>query len=116
MNPIAILVRRCLAWWFRVRGLSTMAEIDGAAFDRILAALEADRWKVTARYGGIDAGIDYDCIRLRRDGIRLKCEWDRWDGWSIQGPTAVVSDMAERFNLSATSRWRWAGWDADAAS
>lgn len=115
MNLIASLMRRFLTWQFRMRGLSTIADIDSAGFDGVLAGLEAGRWKVTARYGGMDAGIDYDCVRLRRDGVRLKCEWDPWDGWSIQGPATAVSEIAERFGLTATSRWRWAAWDTGAS-
>lgn len=102
------LIRRFRAWRFRVRGLSTIADIPDDTFLGIVSALEADGWTVASRYAGIDAGIDYDCIRMRREGITLQCEWDRWDEWSIAGPMPAVQQIADRFGLVATPRWRWA--------
>jgi hypothetical protein len=67
MRVIANLMRRLAKWQFRVRGLATIADIENSEFAKILAALEADGWKIYARYFGVDAGIDYDCIRLNRE-------------------------------------------------
>lgn len=111
MRVIADLMRRLAKWRFRVRGLATIADIKQSEFANILAALEADGWKIYARYFGVDAGIDYDCIRLKRERIKLKCEWDNWDEWSIEGPDLVVCELAGRFQLSAKSQWRWAVWE-----
>lgn len=112
MTFIAKLMRRFAKWRFRVRGLATIADIEDSDFSDILAALEADGWKVYARYFGVDARIDYDCVRLKRSGIKLKCEWDNWDGWSIEGPALALGELASRFNLSVKSEWRWAAWDS----
>ena len=100
-------MRRFTRWRFQARGLSTIQEIPDDTFLGIVSALEAQGWKVVSRYAGIDAGIDYDCIRIRRDGIKLKCEWDRWDEWSIEGPTPTVQPLADRFGLSTVPRSRW---------
>ena len=77
----------------------------------MLEGLESIGWKTYSRYSGIDAGIDYDCIRLRRNGTKLKCEWDNWDEWSIEGPSAEINEIASQFHLTAKSEWRWAAWD-----
>lgn len=107
MELIAGWMRRFARWRFHQRGLSSILDIPDATFLGIVAALEADGWKVYSRYGGIDAGIDHDCIRLRRHGIKLKCEWDRWDEWSMEGPISSIQQLADRFGLTTTPRWRW---------
>lgn len=100
-------MRRFARWRFQVRGLSTIQEIPDGTFLGIVSALEAEGWQVVSRYAGIDAGIDYDCIRIQHDGTRLKCEWDRWDEWSIEGPAPIIQPLAARFGLSAVRRSRW---------
>lgn len=107
MRLITTLLRRFAVWQFKRRGFSTIANIGNDAFSSVLASLESAGWKVYARYGGFDAGIDYDCIRLKRAGIRLKCEWDPWDAWSIEGPATVIQQMADQFGLVAQPEWRW---------
>lgn len=100
-------MRRFARWRFQARGLSTIQEIPDGTFLGIVSALEADGWKVVSRYAGVDAGIDYDCLRIRRGGTKLKCEWDRWDEWSIEGPAQIIQPLAGRFGLSAVPRSRW---------
>ncbi|HEY9096965.1 MAG TPA: hypothetical protein VIN35_14560 [Hydrogenophaga sp.] len=109
MSGFLDLLRAAIQWRFRLRGLATITDIGPAVFDRLLLELESDQWKVVARYAGIDAGIDYDCVRLKRDGVRLKCEWDPWGEWSVEGPASVLRAIADRFKLTAQARWRWAG-------
>lgn len=113
MRFVANLMRQFAKWQFRVRGLSTIADIGDEEFSSILAGLESSGWKIYARYAGIDVGIDYDCIRLKRKGVRLKCEWDNWDEWSIEGPALAIHEIADRFNRTAKSEWRWAVWDQE---
>jgi hypothetical protein len=109
MNGVVGLWRGFMHWRFRARGLATIADVGQEAFERVLLDLEAERWSVVGRYAGIDAGIDYDCVRLKRHGICLKCEWDPWEEWSIEGPAALLREMADRFKLVSRARWRWAG-------
>lgn len=103
MKLITTLLRRFAVWQFRMRGLSAITNIRHQAFDCVLPQLEQMGWKVYARYGGFDAGIDYDCIRLKRAGIKLKCEWDPCDEWRIEGPVEVIAAIAIQFDLLAVS-------------
>ena len=103
MTLFVNLMRRLVMWPFRRRGLLAIANIGHQAFASVLAWLEQMGWKVYARYGGFDAGIDYDCIRLKRAGIKLKCEWDPCDEWRIEGPVEVIEAIASQFDLVATS-------------
>jgi len=111
MTFIANLLRRFAKLQFQVRGLSTILDIGNEEFLSILARLESMGWKVYSRYGGFDAGIDYDCIRIKRGGVKLKCEWDNWNEWSIEGPQTAIQALAEQFNLVSNAEWRWARWD-----
>lgn len=54
------------------------------------------------RYDGFDAGIDYDCIKLKKGSKTIKCEWDNWTEWSIEGPQNLVEAIATRFQLPIT--------------
>jgi hypothetical protein len=101
MTLIAGWMRKVALWRFRQRGLSSILEIPDATFLDIVSALEADGWEVYSRYWGMDAGIDHDCVRLRRHGVKLKCEWDRCDDWRMEGPKATIQQLAERFGLTA---------------
>jgi hypothetical protein len=103
-------MRRFDKWRFELRKLSTIYPIEADKFASIMAHLESMGWKPYARYGGIDAGIDYDCIRLKRRGAKLKCEWDNWNEWSIEGPKATIQEIAEQLKLTAKSESRWATW------
>lgn len=111
MKLIANLIRNFEKWQFRIRNFATIADLSKDEFSRVLKGLESLGWKIYSEYGGIDAGIDYDCIRLKRNGVKLKCEWDRCDEWSIEGPATAIHEIASHFNLTATSEWRWAAWD-----
>lgn len=103
MKLFVNLMRRLVMWPFRRRGLAAIANIGPQEFDCVLPQLEQTGWKIYARYGGFDAGIDYDCIRLKRAGIKLKCEWDPCDEWRIEGPVEVIEAIAIQFDLLAIS-------------
>lgn len=103
MKLFVNLMRRLVMWPFRRRAFSAIANIGPQAFECVLPQLEQMGWKVYARYGGFDAGIDYDCIRLKRAGIKLKCEWNPCDEWRIEGPVEVIEAIAIQFDLLAIS-------------
>jgi uncharacterized protein YjiS (DUF1127 family) len=107
MRIIAALLRSFARWRFQARGLATLMDLSEGEFQRLSDTLAADGWAVASRYFGVDAGIDYDCIRLKKNGRRLKCEWDRWDGWSVEGPEAVVQRLAIRAGRTARNQSRW---------
>ncbi|WP_148289801.1 hypothetical protein [Ideonella sp. B508-1] len=110
MKFVADLMRKLARWQFHLRDRSTLYPIGNEDFASIIVQLERMGWATYARYGGMDAGIDYDCIRLKRQGIKLKCEWDPWDQWSIEGPKMAIHEIAEQLHLAAKEEWRWDTW------
>ena len=111
MNWLATQTRRLAKWQFKIRGLACISDVKTAEFNELLKSLQADGWRKTYEYSGFDAWIDYGCIRLKKDGVRLKCEWDNYDEGSIEGPAAVVHSLAERYGYQAKAEWRWSVWD-----
>jgi hypothetical protein len=106
---------RILRWLaklkFRLLHRATIKDIAGARFKGLVAVLARDGWRARAAYTGFDAGIDYDCVRLRRGFTSLKCEWDNWSEWSIEGPRRVIEAIAAENELKVTYAWRWSEYD-----
>lgn len=112
MRLVARIARGMAKLRFRMLGLATVKDINGDKFKELVAALRSKGWRVSSRYNGIDAGIDYDCIRMRNGFATLKCEWDNWSEWSIEGPCAVIEEIATENALAVTRAWRWSGHDS----
>lgn len=113
MKFVVQLGRRLAIWHFNWRRKASVLDIGSTDFERIVRHLSQVGWKEAGRYSGIDAGIDYDCVRFRRGSARLKCEWDRLDDWSIEGSEEVVQELAAELGLHAVRQWRWARGDPD---
>ena len=69
-------------------------------FNRIVDDLRTDGWTVTYQYDNMDAGVDYNLIRLMRNGVELKFEWTNWDEGSVDGADDEVRSLALRYGLS----------------
>jgi len=93
---------------FRILNLATIQEISGEAFEPLFEQLVSSGWKVCSKYTGFDAGIDYDRLLLRKGFGTLKCEWDNWSEWSIEGKRHLIEEIADRSKLPITHAWRWA--------
>jgi hypothetical protein len=111
MNGLARSLRAVAKWRFRALGLATIKDLSTERFNRLVRELAAEGWRKTATYEGFDAWIDYGRIRMRRDGIRLKLEWDNWTEGSVEGPRAAIEKIAQEHKLSVTHEWRWAIYD-----
>ncbi|MDH4260075.1 MAG: hypothetical protein OEW16_07195 [Gammaproteobacteria bacterium] len=98
---------------FRLLGLATIKDISGERFKTLAAHLKSDGWQFSSKYEGFDAGIDYDCIRVRKGLATLKCEWDNWSEWSVEGPRRVIENIAEKNNMTVTYAWRWSEYDSN---
>ena len=93
---------------FRILNLATIQGIPAETFDPLCEQLVSSGWKVRSKYAGFDAGIDYDRLILRKRFGTLKCEWDNWSEWSIEGKRYLIEEIASRGNLPVTNAWRWA--------
>ena len=92
---------------FKLRGLATIADIPTREFNALVASLQQEGWHRTYEYSGIDAWIDYGCLKLRKQGVTLKCEWDNWTEGSVEGPKLQVEELAVRIGRPALDQWRW---------
>lgn len=93
---------------FRILNLATIQDIPAETFEPLFEQLVSSGWKVRSKYAGFDAGIDYDRLLLRKGLGTLKCEWDNWSEWSIEGKRHLIEEIASRSNRPVTYAWRWA--------
>lgn len=108
MNMLARSLRSLAKLRFRALGLATIKDLPTDQFNDVARKLVALGWRKTGEYTGFDAWIDYGCIRMRRNGVKLKLEWDNWTEGSLEGPRAAIEAIAQEFGLRVTHEWRWA--------
>lgn len=106
---------RLLRWFskarFRLLGLATIKDIPTEQFNDIIRGLIDEHWTKTYEYTGFDAWIDYGCVNLRKDGHRLKFEWDNWTEGSVEGSPQVLAEIASDNRLQMINEWRWSEYD-----
>jgi hypothetical protein len=96
---------------FRVLGLATIKDIPTESFNALRGQLLSEGWTQIYEYTGMDAWIDYGCLKLRKGRDKLKLEWDNWTEGSVEGRKDLIAAIAERIQLPATSEWRWSEYD-----
>ena len=69
---------------------------------QIIDDLKAVGFEETYRYGGMDAGVDYNRYELthRADGEVLVFEWDNWSEGEIMAAPSRLEALRERYGLS----------------
>ena len=97
---------------FRVLGLATIKDIPTERFNELIKQLIAEGWRATSEYSGVDAWIDYGCIRLRKRRTVLKCEWDNWTEGSVEGPRPIIEAIATQNGFAVSHEWRWSEYDS----
>jgi hypothetical protein len=88
--------------WFRSRRLALIVDIPDKKVKEIFDRLVIDGWVLTSKYDGFDAGIDYDCLKLRKGLATVKCEWNNWTEWEILGRRDLVERIAIEFDLQVS--------------
>ena len=107
MNYFTKFIRTITKWSFQYRDLATIRDIPTDIFNSYIDDFIQDDWIKYFEYSGFDAWIDYGCIKLRKEKLRLKFEWDNWEEGSIEGPKPVIQSIAEKYNLTVSNEWRW---------
>lgn len=102
MKQIARFLKGISKLRFRILGLATIKDIPADRFKVLVSGLQRQGWQLGSRYSGFDAGIDYDCVRLRKGLSVLKCEWDNWTEWSVEGRRPIVEVVARDNKLEVT--------------
>jgi len=107
MKVVADLIRKLIDWKYALLGLAVIEDIPTEHFTAIVKEQAQAGWKKTYLYQGFDAWIDYGRIDLKKNGSKLRFEWDNWTEGEISGPKAVVEALAARHGLVASCRKRW---------
>ncbi len=87
---------------FRLRHIALIADISDDNFKKIFHRLVIDGWVLASKYDGFDAGIDYDCLKMRKGLETVKCEWNNWTEWEILGRRDLVERIAIEFDLQVS--------------
>ncbi|MEM7277739.1 MAG: hypothetical protein AAF385_06395 [Pseudomonadota bacterium] len=111
MHPVASVVRSIAKASFWLRGLASITDIPTDQLNEIIRGLISDGWEKYYEYEGFDAWIDYGCVKLRRERVRLKFEWDNWTEGSIEGRSQYVRGIAVDHGLEVRRYWTWSIWD-----
>ena len=71
-------------------------------WNQIIDELKAAGFKETYRYGGMDAGIDFNRYELthRAGGQVIVFEWDNWSEGEIMATPSRLEALRERYGLS----------------
>jgi hypothetical protein len=107
MKHLGLFLRAVSKLRFWMLGLATIKDISGDKFKNLVSGLQRQGWRPCSRYSGFDAGIDYDCFRLRKGLSTLTCEWDNWTEWSVEGRRPIIEAVARENQLKVTYAWRW---------
>jgi len=77
--------------------------VETATWNQIIDDLKAAGFEETYRYGGMDAGIDYNRYELTRttDGELIVFEWDNWSEGEIRAAPPRLEALRERYGLAA---------------
>lgn len=108
---LARFLRGCSKLRFRLLGLATIKDIPTDRFNALWQRLLADGWIQTYEYSGVDAWLDYGCVKLRKGPARLKLEWDNWTEGSVEGRRELIEAIGRRFDLPVSHEWRWSEYD-----
>ena len=69
---------------------------------QIIEDLKRSGFEEVYRYGGMDAGIDYNRYDLVKgaDGESITFEWDNWMEGEVEAPLPRLQALRARYNLS----------------
>ncbi|MEZ9196573.1 hypothetical protein [Shewanella sp. 10N.286.54.B9] len=107
MNPVVTLGRKTVDLKFKALGLKIIQDIPTDDFNRILEFHLHNGWVKTYEYDGFDAWIDYSKVKLSKEGLKLKFEWDNWSEGEITGKAQVIDFLAGKFGLTARETPNW---------
>jgi len=79
--------------------MKTITDIKTEVWNNIIETLIERDWKVTYKYDGIDAGIDYGAVTLEKGNQKIECTWDNWFEGEIQATEAILEKLREEFKV-----------------
>lgn len=69
---------------------------------KAIDALIANDWEVTYAYDGMDAGIDYNCIKLQKEAEEIVFEWTNWDEGEIKSTPDRLKEIEKLIGYTFT--------------
>lgn len=64
--------------------MTTAIDIKTELWIKILNHLIDNSWGTVYKYNGLDGGVDFDLVILRKDGEEILLGWDNWIEGEIQ--------------------------------
>jgi hypothetical protein len=111
MELIVYTLRFLAKLRFKLLNLAIITDIPTEEFGTIIKELIDLGWKTTSVYDRFDAWTDYGKVKLKKQGIRLMCEWDNWTEGSIEGPINTIEALGKERNLKVSYDRRWSIYD-----
>ena len=75
-------------------------DIKTEDWDRIIKGLMEDDWKLIMKYDGIDAGIDFDFLMLKKNRQKIEFGWDNWAEGEIKCLDELMKMIENKFNIT----------------
>jgi len=77
----------------------TAINIDTEKWNEIISGLRKRGWIVTAKYWGLDAGIDDDFLILRKGFKKIVFGWTNWFEGEIKCNDALFEYLGNEFKI-----------------
>lgn len=74
-------------------------DVKTADWNSIVEGLREDGWKMSNKYLGFDAGIDYDFLVLRKGENSIEFAWGNWFEGEIKAEEELLQMIQEKFTL-----------------
>lgn len=71
-------------------------------WNRIIAGLVNDDWKIKSKYDGFDAGIDFDFLILVKGLKKITFGWDNWFEGEIKCSDKLFDELSKQFGIEFT--------------
>ena len=71
-------------------------------WNRIIAGLVKENWKLKSKYNGYDAGIDFDFLILTKGFKKITFGWDNWLEGEIKCSDSLFDELSKQFSIEFT--------------
>jgi hypothetical protein len=79
--------------------MKVASDIKTELWNTVIADLQQEGWKITSKYDGFDAGIDYDALTLKKDELKIDFVWDNWSEGEIICEPAISEILQRKYAL-----------------
>ncbi len=76
-----------------------ISEVSIDALRTILSDYQKDNWRKVEDWWGVAGSVEYGVIKLQKENVTLKFDYDNWTEGNIQGPDALVQEIKAKYLL-----------------